>query len=113
MTREELLAALAPSRLPDSMHVLDWREMLALVGLGLIIAALAALLLAPLLQKRRSTRARIRATRGLPVDERLLAVSRIIGRLPPGLRQDAYRPAPPVTDEQIERAIRARPGPAG
>lgn len=112
MTRDELLAALAPPRLPAAMQALDWREMLALVGLGLMIAALAALLLAPLLRRRQSTRARIRATRGLPVDERLLAVARIIGHLPPGLRQTAYRPVPPLTDAQIERATRQKPGAA-
>ncbi|MFV0303452.1 MAG: hypothetical protein ACK5IP_21720 [Paracoccus sp. (in: a-proteobacteria)] len=107
MTPEELMAALAPARLPAAMRMLDPREMLAMVGLGLLAAVLCGLILGPLLARRVSTRQRIRATRGLPPAERLLAIARITGRLPQGLRDAAYRPAPPGED-QIERALRRR-----
>lgn len=108
MSRDELLAALAPIRLPGAMRGLDWRELLALFGLGLILAAVIALLLMPLLSRKVSIRQRIRATRGLPIEERLLAVSRITGRLPPALRDTAYRRNSQITDDQIERVSGAR-----
>ncbi|AUH35051.1 hypothetical protein [Paracoccus tegillarcae] len=107
MTQDELLAALADVRLPVTMRALDWHEMSALLGLGLLIAALIALILAPLLRQRASARRRILATRGLPVQDRLLAVARITGHLPPALREAAYLPAPQLRDEQIERAAKA------
>ncbi|WP_299844309.1 hypothetical protein [uncultured Paracoccus sp.] len=107
MTREELLEALAPIRLPAAMRVLEGREMLALVGLGLLAAALIALLLGPLLTRRATTRQRLSATRDLPAGERLLAIARITGRLPPDLREAAYLATPPNADE-IERASRRR-----
>lgn len=108
MTQEELLAALSPIRLPASMMLLDWREMLAMAGLGLLLAALIALVLSPVLARRVSDRARIKATRGLPAGERLLAVARINGGLPPKLRKAGYLPAPAISDDQIERAVRNR-----
>lgn len=108
MTPDELLAALAPIRLPAVMRALEGREMLALVGLGLLAASLIALLLGPLLTRSSSARSRIRATRGLPAEERLLAIARITGRLPPELREAAYRPVTGLSDEQIEQATRRR-----
>lgn len=107
MTQEELIAALAPVRLPAAMRVLEGREMLALLGLGLLAAVLIAVLLRPLLTRRASLRSRLKATRGLPADERLLAIARITGRLPPDLRDAAYRSSPP-SDAEIERASRMR-----
>lgn len=106
MTHEEMLAALAPARLPAAMQSLDGSEMLALLGLGLLLAALVALILTPLLRRRIPIRQRILSTRGLPPAERLLAIARITGRLPPTFRDAAYRPAPDLTDAQIERASR-------
>ncbi|MBU3028722.1 hypothetical protein [Paracoccus marinaquae] len=102
MTQDELLAALAPPRLPAGVLQPDWREALGLIGLGLLAALLVFLLLAPLLTRRPSHRARIRATRGLPVGERLLAIARILGHLPADLRAAAYGAGPAPTDERIE-----------
>ncbi|TRW97312.1 hypothetical protein FNJ84_07260 [Paracoccus sp. M683] len=106
MSHDQLLAALAPIRLPSAMRDLGWPEMLALLGLGLLLAALIGLILTPLLRRRIRVGQRIRATRGLAPADRLLAIARITGRLPPALREMAYRPAPDLTDRQIERAAR-------
>ena len=58
---------------------------------------------------RPSRRALIRATRGLPGPERILAVARILGHLPDALRAAAYGAAPPPDDGRIERvALRSR-----
>lgn len=108
MTPAELIAALSPSRLPPSLQALDWREALALFGLGLLAGALLAGLLSPLLIRLRSIRARIRATRGLDGQERLLAIARILGRLPKPLRPAAYGAAPVPPDAEVERLARGR-----
>lgn len=108
MTPAELIAALSPSRLPPSLHILGWRDGLALFGLGLLLGVLLVWVLSPLLVRRQSTRARIRATRGMPGPERLLAIARILGRLPKALRPAAYGAAPMPPDEQIERLARGR-----
>lgn len=108
MTPAELVAALSPSRLPGSGLGLDWREALALFGLGLLAGALLGWLLSPLLIRRHSVRARIRATRGLDGPERLLAIARILGRLPRALRPAAYGAAPVPGDAEIERLARGR-----
>lgn len=106
MNQEELLAALSPSRLPPPLLTLDWREMLALVGLGLLLGSLIIWLLSPFLTRRPSSRAMIRATRGLEGQERLLAIARLLGYLPKALRPAAYGAAPVPPDDQIERLAR-------
>lgn len=108
MTPAELIAALSPSRLPPSLQMPGWREALALFGLGLIAGALLALMLAPLLTRRPSLRARIRATRGLPGQERLLAIARILGHLPKSLRPAAYGATPVPPEAEIELLARGR-----
>lgn len=108
MTQAELIAALSPSRLPASMQMLGWRDGLALFGLGLLAGVAAVWLISPLLTRRRSVRARIRDTRGLPGQERLLAIARILGRLPASLRPAAYGAAPVPPDDRIEKLARGR-----
>ncbi|WP_134682131.1 hypothetical protein [Paracoccus ravus] len=103
MTHDELIAALAPSRLPGGVTDPGWREFLGLFGLGLLLGLGIALLLAPLMRRRLSRRARIRATRGMPPQERLLAVARILGGLPEALRPSAYGAAPPPAMATLER----------
>lgn len=110
MTHQELLAALAPPRLPAAMAMLDWREWMALAGLGLLAALAVFLLLRPLLGRRPSRRSLIRATRGLPPGERILAIARILGHLPAPLRDAAYGAAPPPDDAGIERLALWRRG---
>lgn len=109
MTHEEMLAALAPSRLPADMAILGWREALGLAGLGLLAALILLALLSPWLARRPSRRSRVRATRGLPAQERILAITRILGHLPKRLRPAAYGEAPSPADAEIERiALRSR-----
>lgn len=103
MTRDELLARLSPPRLPLDMGALGWREMLALAGIGLLAGLAVALLLRPLLARRPSRRALIRATRGQPPQDRILAIARILGRLPDPLRPAAYGAAPAPDDATLER----------
>lgn len=109
MTHEEMLAALAPSRLPVDMSILGWREVLGLTGFGLLAALILFALLSPWLARRPSRRSRIRETRRLPAQERILAIARILGHLPERLRPAAYGDAPAPTDAEIERiALRSR-----
>lgn len=103
MTRDELLARLAPPRLPPDMAALGWPEMLALAGIGLLAGLAVALALRPLLARRPSRRALVRATRGMAPQDRILAVARILGRLPDPLRPAAYGAAPAPDDDAIDR----------
>lgn len=109
MTHNQMLAALAPPRMPAEMAGLGVAEALALLGLGLLAGLALFALLAPLLARRPSRRMLIRATRAAPPAERLLAIARILGHLPASLRPAAYGAAPPPADTEIERAaLRAR-----
>ena len=110
MTPEELLAQLAPPRLPAEIAALGWREILALAGLGLLMGLLVALVLRPLMTRKPSRRALIRATRGMPPQDRILAIARILGRLPDPLRAPAYGMAPAPDDAAIEGLALRRDG---
>lgn len=102
MTQADLIAALPEGRLPPSLLDLGAADLLALFGLGLVLAALVAILALPLLDRKPSLRARVRATRGLPAEERMLEIARILGHLPPDLQAAAYR-GEVVPDAVIER----------
>lgn len=103
MTQAELIAALPAGRLPPDLTAPGPAELLALFGAGLMVAALVALLIAPFLARRPSRKARIRATRALAPQERLLAIARILGHLPKALRPAAYGGQAPPSNEVIER----------
>lgn len=107
MTPDELIATLSPSRLPPSVLALDWRALLALLGLGLLAGAVIAALLAPFLARRVSRKAALRgvlrATAGDPPQERLLTLARHIGHLPEALRPAAYGAVATPDDAEIER----------
>lgn len=110
MTQDELLARLSPPRLPLDVAVLDWQGMLALAGIGLLAGLVVAWLLRPVLDRRPSRRAQVRATRGMPPQDRILAIARILGRLPEPLRAAAYGAAPAPGDDAIDRIALRRNG---
>ena len=112
MTQAEVVAALPAGRLPPALMQLHTTDFVMLFGAGLLLAALVSWLAAPFLRRRPSRRALIRATRGMPPQERLLAIARILGHLPPELRAIAYGGAPPLGVDAIERiALKARRAP--
>lgn len=102
-TQADLIAALPAGRLPPSLLQLQATDLLALFGAGLLLGAVLVWLLAPLFARTPSRRALIRATRGLPAEERVLAVSRVLGHLPKSLRSTAYGAGPALADAEIER----------
>ncbi len=111
MTQNELIAALPAGRLPPDLMQLHLADGVLLFGTGLLLAALVAALAMPLLERRPSRRALIRATRALPPQERSLAIARILGHLPEPLRAGAYGAAPPLDPATIERiALKTRRG---
>lgn len=107
MTHAEMLAALAPPRLPTAFAAPSLPDLLVLAGIGLALGALVGAAVLPL-TRRRPARARLRLAqlRALPVPERLLVLARLLGRLPASLRAAAYGAAPPPSDRAIERAAR-------
>lgn len=109
MTQAELIAALPEGRLPLSLMQVNAADLLLLFGAGLLAAALLSVLAAPFLARRPSRRALIRATRGMPPQERVLAIGRVLGHLPEELRAMAYGRAPPLPPATVERiALKAR-----
>ncbi|MGZ3217141.1 hypothetical protein [Paracoccus sp. T5] len=107
MTHEEMLQQLAPARLPTGMAWLSLPELLALLGLGLAAGVLAAALILPFTRSRAPrNRLRLSQLRALPVPQRMLALARHLGHLPPPLHDAAYGAATPPSDERIERIAR-------
>ena len=110
MTQAELIAALPQGRLPPTLMQLYASDALALFGAGLCLAALLCWMATPFLERRPSRRTRIRATRGLPPQERALALARIRGHLPEELRATAYGAGEPPDAAAMERiALKTRP----
>ncbi|WP_410216390.1 hypothetical protein [Paracoccus sp. (in: a-proteobacteria)] len=105
MTHQEMLAALAPPRLPTTLDQLSLAEMAALLALGLICGTFLSMLLRPLTRSR-SRRLRLRDLEALPVPDRLLALARQLGQLPSRLRDPAYGAAPAPENRQIARIAR-------
>lgn len=103
MTQDELIAALPAGRLPSSLMHVGVTDAFALFGAGLIVAALLSAVALPFLARRPSKRQQIRATRGLPPEERILAIARILGRLPDPLRTAAYGSEAPPAGAEMER----------
>ena len=71
-----IVAELHPPRLPAAFIATGWPDLLAAFGLGLLLAAVACLLVAPLLKprpRRAEHRRPARPAASLPPAERLLA----------------------------------------
>lgn len=108
-----VVADLHPPRLPAEFIATGWPDLLAALGLGLLAAALATALLAPLLRPRprrerpAETLARLRA---LPADERLLGQLRLLRAagtaLPPDLEARLYAGPPPDPD-RLDELVRS------
>ncbi len=108
-----IVTELHPPRLPAQVVATHWTDLLAAFGLGLLLAALAAALIAPLLKprpRRESVARRLERARALPPDDRLLAQLRLLAEtgapLPPDLRARLYTAAPPdpaALDDLIRR----------
>lgn len=93
----DIVAALHPPRLPADFTAPVWQDFLSAFGLGLILAALILTLATPALHRRpRAPRMadRIRAVSGLPVQDRLVALARLLaeagGQLPEDQRAALY-----------------------
>lgn len=92
-----IVADLHPPRLPETFAGLGWPDLLAALGIGLMLAALVVTLAAPLLHRRPhrvAPRARIAAAAQLPPAERLLALAQLLhargGTLPEDQRAALY-----------------------
>ena len=101
----EIVAELNPPRLPADFVGTGWADLLAAFGLGLLLAALAAMLIGPMLRPRRrreSVAARLARLGALPPDDRLLGQLRLLD----GDRRRASARDP----RRALRAHAARPG---
>lgn len=110
----DIVAELHPPRLPAAFIDTGWQDLLAAFGLGLLLAALAFVLLAPLLKprpRRESVAARLARLAALPAEERLLGQLRLAAEtgtaLPDDLRAALYGPAPP-DPARLDALIRGR-----
>jgi len=109
----DILAELHPPRLPASVVATHWADLLAAFGLGLLLAALAVALLAPLLRprpRRESVAARLARARTLPPGDRLIAQLALLREtgtpLPADLQAALYTATPPdpaALDALIDR----------
>lgn len=93
----DLVRQLHPPRLPVEFTQMGWPDLLAGLGLGLLLAALAVTLAAPFLRARPrpvSIAQRLKDSRSLPPNDRLLVVmaafSQQGGKLPDDLRDALY-----------------------
>ncbi|MEZ5797747.1 MAG: hypothetical protein R3D63_09925 [Paracoccaceae bacterium] len=101
MTPQELVAQLHGPRLPEGYAAMGWDDVLAAVGLGLVLAAAVLAVLGPVLRPRaRPARrgAQIAEAARLPPQDRLLALARLLhdlgGTLPEDQRAALYAGLP-------------------
>jgi hypothetical protein len=98
----EIVADLNPPRLPAEFIATGSPDLVAAFGVGLLLAALAAVLIGPLLKprpRRQSLAARLAELRSLPPEDRQLGQLRLLratGRpLPDEMRAALYGWTPP------------------
>lgn len=109
----EIIADLNPPRLPAEFIATGWQDLLAAFGLGLVVAALAAALIGPLLRprpRRQRIADRLAQLRSLPPDERLIGQLRLMeatgAPLPESMRVALYGRTPPdpaALDDLVRR----------
>ena len=110
----EIVAELHPPRLPADFIATGWADLLAAFGLGLLLAALAAALIGPMLRprpRRESVAARLARLGALPPDERLLGQLRLARG--DRRRAAARRSAPRSTGARRPTRRRSTPSSAG
>ncbi len=110
----DIVAELHPPRLPAAFIDTGWQDLLAAFGLGLVLAALAVALLAPLLRprpRRESVATRLDRLGALPPEDRLLGQLRLAAEtgtaLPEDVRAALYAPIPP-DPARLDALIRGR-----
>ena len=93
----DLISALHPPRLPESFAALTMHDLFTAFGLGLLLAGLLLIVMAPLMQRRirpLGTKQRLRAAQNLPPQERALELVRLLqergGRLSEDERHRLY-----------------------
>ncbi len=107
----DVIRDLHPPRLPESFAALGWPEVLAAVGLGLLLALGIHVVIRPALirRPRPALEPQLARLRSLPPQERLLAQARLLtqlgGTVPTGLRPLLYSAGPPP-DVVLEPLIR-------
>lgn len=81
----DLIAQLGPLRLPADFAAFDWRDYLAAISLGLLLASLVAALLRPLFASRRDDLIRLSREldgfKALPAGERLYRQAAVLRSL--------------------------------
>ncbi|WP_102106557.1 hypothetical protein [Oceaniglobus roseus] len=118
MTRDEMLASLHGIRLPDAAAGGRLADVLVALGLGLLLAGVLGLLL-PLFARRRARRdarsllaARIAAARGLPEEERAVAMLHLLRDTAPTeaerLRARLYLPGRFPDSAELEAVLTQR-----
>lgn len=110
----DVVADLHPPRLPAAFIDTGWQDLLAAFGLGLVLAALAFALLAPLLKprpRRESVATRLDRLAALPPGDRLVGQLRLAAEtgtaLPGDVRAALYGPTPP-DPARLDALIRGR-----
>ena len=115
MTPEEVVAQLAPIRVPAAFAQFGLQDTLCAVSLGLVAGLLVARLLRRFFRLREAPRsdlkAEIAALSGLGRHERLLGLATILARMelpmPAGLSEALYDPAAEFNPAVAERAVLA------
>jgi hypothetical protein len=110
----EIVADLHPPRLPAAFIAGGWADLLAAFGVGLVLAALAAALIGPLLKprpRRQRVGDRLAQLRSLPPGDRLLGQLQLLQTtgtpLPEPMRAALYGRTPP-DPEALEDLVRRR-----
>lgn len=106
----DIIAQLHPPRLPESFTALGWPDVLAAIGVGLLLAAIVLTVAGPMLRRRPHAlrpAEHIAAAAALPPQERLLALTRVLvergGTLPADQRAALYsgQPGDPARIEAL------------
>jgi hypothetical protein len=109
-----IVADLHPPRLPAGFIETGWQDLVAAFGIGLLLAAVAVAVIAPLLKprpRRVPVAARLARLAALPPDARLLGQLALLrergAALPDDVRAALYGRTPP-DPERLDELVRRR-----